>query len=54
MNSEGSEIFYLENGDLHVYDFETGVDTDLTAAHGAGESSGGVQELVSDVSEDGS
>ena len=27
--------------------------TDLTAAHGAGESSGGVQELVSDVSEDG-
>jgi NHL repeat/WD40-like Beta Propeller Repeat len=54
MNSEGSEIFYLENGDLHVYNFGTGVDTDLTAAHGPGETNGGVQELVSDVSEDGS
>ena len=54
MNSEGSEIFYLENGDLYGYDWETGASTDLTAVHLAGESSAGVQELVSDVSEDGS
>jgi hypothetical protein len=54
MNSDGSKIFYLENGNLYVYDFETGAATTLTAAHGAGEPNGGVQELVSDVSEDGS
>ena len=54
MNSSGSKIFYLENGDLYVYDFETGTETDLTAAHGAGEPNAGVQQLVSDVSEDGS
>ncbi len=54
MNSEGSKIFYLENGDLYVYAFEAGTATDLTADHGPGEASGGVQELVTDVSEDGS
>jgi WD40-like Beta Propeller Repeat len=54
MNAEGSKIFYLESGDLYVYDFETGTATDLTADHGASEPNGGVQELVSDVSEDGS
>jgi hypothetical protein len=54
MSSEGSLIFYLEGGDLHVYDFETGAQTDLTADHGAHESSAGVQQLVSDVSSDGS
>jgi hypothetical protein len=54
MNSDGSKIFYLENGDLYVYDFETEKSTDLTADHGAGEPNGGVQETVSDVSENGS
>jgi Tol biopolymer transport system component len=54
MNAEGSKIFYRENGDLYVFDYETGTSTDLTANHSAGEPDGGVQELVSDVSEDGS
>ncbi|MGA9285389.1 MAG: hypothetical protein WBV85_08095 [Solirubrobacteraceae bacterium] len=54
MNSTGSKIFYLENGDLYVYDWDSGTPTDLTANHGAGESSAGVQESVSDVSKDGS
>ena len=54
MDSEGSKIFYLEDGDLYVYDWETETSLDLTANHGAGEVSGGVQESVSDVSEDGS
>ena len=43
-----------ENGDLYVYDYDTRTQTDLTASHGAGESSAGVQPDVSDVSEDGS
>lgn len=53
MTSNGSEVFYLENGDLYVYDVETGTQTDLTGVHGASEASAGVQEAVSDVSEDG-
>jgi sugar lactone lactonase YvrE len=54
MNSEGSKIFYLENDDLYIYDFETGMSRDLTEAHGAGGTGGGVQEVISDVSENGS
>lgn len=57
MNSSGSRVFYLENGDLYVFEAEkgpNGASTDLTAAHEAGETSAEVQELVSDVSEDGS
>jgi hypothetical protein len=54
MNSDGSKIFYLEKGDLYVFEYETGEETDLTEGHGSGESSGGVKEAVSDVSEDGS
>ncbi len=54
MNSDGSMIFYTEKGDLFVFNFETGTRTDLTADQAAGETDGGVQELVSDVSRDGS
>lgn len=60
MNSTGSEVFYLENGDLYMFDTETETPTDLTVDHVAGktsagvEISAGVQEDVSDVSENGS
>jgi hypothetical protein len=54
MSSDGSRVFFLENGDLYEYNAGTGAQTDLTASHGAGETSAGVQEMVSDVSEDGS
>ncbi|HEY5045566.1 MAG TPA: hypothetical protein VII53_06890, partial [Solirubrobacteraceae bacterium] len=53
MNSDGSRVFFLEKGDLYEYDASTGAQTDLTANH-PGEASAGVQESVSDVSEDGS
>lgn len=60
MSSDGSEVFFLEGGDLHLCTLvETGgalscVYSDLTADHAVGEGSAGVQELVSDVSRDGS
>ncbi len=54
MNGDGSKIYYLENGDLFVYDWNSEKATDLTATHGVSEPNAGVQELVSDVSEDGS
>src|ERR1700722_2961432 len=47
MSSDGSKIFYLENGDLFVFDFATETSTDLTG------SGAGVEESVSDVSSDG-
>ncbi len=53
MTSDGSRIFYLENGDLYEFDTATATATDLTAKHG-GEENAGVQESVSDVTEDGS
>jgi hypothetical protein len=54
MNSEGSKIFFLENGDLYEFSFATDTQVDITAVHGAGESSAGVEETVVGVSEDGS
>jgi DNA-binding beta-propeller fold protein YncE len=60
MSSDGSHVFFLERGDLYDYHvapgapYDAGTTTDLTAGHGPGESGAGVQEIVSDVSEDGS
>ncbi len=66
MSDDGSKIFYVEtehgtnsdphgiNGDLHVFDTETGTQTDLTANHGYGEPSAGVQNAVLGSSQDGS
>ena len=60
MSSDGSRVFFLEGGDLHeceIVEAAGGIScaySDLTADYAAGESSGGVQELVSDVSRDGS
>ncbi|MGN6372400.1 MAG: hypothetical protein ACTHM1_05350 [Solirubrobacteraceae bacterium] len=53
MNASGSRIFYLENGDLHVLDFETGQQTDITPNHGPGEVSARVLNAVIGVGEDG-
>jgi hypothetical protein len=54
MNSDGSKVFYLENGDLYEFDTTTGVQSEVTANHGAGASSAEVQNAVVGASEDGS
>jgi hypothetical protein len=61
MSADGSKVFYLEGGDLHLCELGTDASSgalechtsDLTANHGAAEPSAGVEEIVSDVSEDG-
>ena len=54
MSTDGSRLFFIENGDLYEFDTATDTQTDLTADHGAGESNAAVQLNVTDVSEDGS
>lgn len=58
MSSDGTKIFYLENGELYMYEWPlgepTGVSTDLTSDHLLGEPSADVQETVSNISDDGS
>ena len=60
MSSDGSKVFFLEGGDLHLCEIvEVGGEiscrySDLTVDHGVGEINGGVRGLVSDVSGDGS
>ena len=59
MSSDGSKIFFVEtkggaSGDLYMLNTETDTQTDLTADHGTGERSAGVQEAVMGASEDGS
>ena len=51
MSADGSRVFYTENGDLYELDTGTGVQSDLTAAHGAGESNAGVREVVMSLGE---
>lgn len=58
MSSDGSRIFFVEtedwkNGDLYVFDPNTGSTTDLTANH-PGKGSAGVQDAVLGASESGS
>jgi len=54
MSSDGSKLFYLDNGELYEFKVASGVRTDITADHMAGESYAGVQNSVVGASEDGS
>jgi hypothetical protein len=54
MSSDGSRIFFLENGDLYEFNVDDGMQTDLTANHGAAEADAGVQEFPLGASEDDS
>ncbi len=54
MSSDGSRVFFLENGELYEFETASRTTTDLTAAHGSGESSAGVQDAVLGRSDDGS
>ncbi len=54
MSSDGSKVFYVEGGELYVFDTATGTQTDLTADHGAGEANAGVGGGVMGSNEDGS
>lgn len=54
MSSDGSRIFYRENGNLYQFQPQTATTTDLTAALlGTGERNAGVQEGMPGISEDG-
>ncbi len=54
MSSDGTRIFYRENGELYEVNVGTGAQIDLTASHGADEASAGVRDAVLGASEDGS
>ncbi len=54
MSSDGSEIFFSEGGELYAFDVETATQTPLTANHGAGEVTAGVEHAVLGTSRDGS
>jgi DNA-binding beta-propeller fold protein YncE len=59
MSRDGSKVFFTDteegyNGDLYVYEPISGKQTDLTAVHGAGELSAGVQNGLLGISDDGS
>ena len=53
MSSDGSLVFVLERGELYGVDTATGVRTDLTVDHGAGERRANVLDGVIGASEDG-
>ncbi len=54
MSNDGSKVLFMEFGELYEFDTSTGVQSDLTASHGAGESNAGVQDQVVGENEDGS
>jgi hypothetical protein len=54
MSSDGSRVFFLEDGELYEFDTSSGTQVDLTGNHSVGESSAGVQDAVLGASEDGS
>jgi Tol biopolymer transport system component len=62
LTGDGSRLFFLDgvrksgvvSYDLYEFNTGTGVTTDVTAAHGAGESSAGVKDAVVGTSKDGS
>jgi DNA-binding beta-propeller fold protein YncE len=54
MSSDGSLVFFIEGGELYVFETATGIQTDLTAGHGPGATSGLVREDLLGISEDGS
>lgn len=54
MSSDGSRIFYRENGELYEFSTGTDIQVDLTAGHGAGEASAGVRDAILGASEDDS
>ncbi len=54
MSSDGSRIFFLEDGELYEFDTGTATQMDLTVDHLAGEASAGVKDAVLGASEDGS
>lgn len=54
MSRDGSRVFYRENGELYEVNVETGAQVDITAGHGTGEKSAGVQDALLGASEDGS
>lgn len=56
MSKDGSRVFYVEGGDLYELSTVNGKRSQVavTAAHGAGESTAGVQDAILGSSEDGS
>ncbi len=53
MSSDGSRVFFRENGELYETNMNTATQTDLTASHGQGEASAGVQDAILGASEEG-
>ena len=53
MSSDGSRVFFREGGELYELNLDTETRTDITAAHGGGEASAGVQDAVLGASEAG-
>jgi hypothetical protein len=54
MSSDGSEVYYLEGGELYEFDTGSATSMDLTAGHGSGANGAGVKEILLGISEMGS